>query len=294
MGFYMYFNLFMAKRKNSKSSRKSTVSGTGRSLMLIPLIVIAALVWLYARGQFNLPSANKLLAAAEGDYEYVKTSPNVQEELVKYSGMSISFNRDLHIPNWVAWELTRGETAGTEPRANNFVRDYNVAGCADPSDYRHSGYDRGHMVPAGDMKWSEQAMTESFMMTNICPQAKALNTGAWKKLEEKCRFWAERDSALVIVCGPVLNDGFDKYLGESQVAVPKRYFKVILAPYANPPRGIGFIMPNARVEGGMQRAAVSIDEVERITGHDFFSALPDEIENEVESECRFNYWSRLK
>lgn len=272
------------KRKRNKAG----------NLYVIPLLVVAALAWLYGRSQCRTQSSADVFRPLEGNFEYVKTAPGTEETLVAYTGMAMSFNPSLHVPNWVAWELTADEATGAEPRSNNFSRDYDVDGCADPADYRSTGYDRGHMAPAADMKWDPQAMNESFLMTNICPQAKALNTGAWKKLEEKCRQWAVRDSAIVIVCGPVLTDPINEFIGSNNVAVPQRFFKVILAPYANPPRGIGFIMPNSRVEGGMQRAAVSIDEVERVTGHDFFSELPDSIENAIEAECRFNYWSTLR
>lgn len=220
----------------------------------------------------------------------VKTD-NIPEKRISYEGMEVSFNPEAHIPNWVAWELTADETLGTEPRYDRFMPDKSVRGSAYSSDYRGSGYDRGHMAPAGDMKWSEKAMRETFYMTNICPQAHKLNAGAWKKLEEKCRQWAVRDSAIYIVCGPVLNDPVDEWIGESEVAVPQRFFKVILAPYANPPRGIGFIMPNGYVPGGMQKAACSIDEVEAITGFDFFSALPDSLENEIERRANFHLWT---
>ena len=102
-----------------------------------------------------------------------------------------------------------------------------------------------------------------------------------------------RDSALIIVCGPILTDKLTRTIGDG-VTVPDRFFKVILAPYANPPRAIGFIMPNGRVSGGMQQAAVSVDVVEAATGYDFFSALPDDIVNQVEAECNFPLWSRTK
>ncbi len=265
---------------------------------LIPALIVAALVafYIHARGDGGdkaqtTPSAT---STAYGDLQNVATAPGTPETIVQYTGMRISFNPQRHIPNWVAWELTRDEAQGTEPRSNNFAADPAVEGSATPADYRGSGYDRGHMAPAADMKWSPKAMAESFYMTNMCPQAKSLNTGAWKKLEEKCRDWALRDSAIVIICGPVATAGFDGYIGDSHVAVPRRFFKVILAPYATPPRGIAFIMDNGKVEGGIQRAAVSIDQVERLTGHDFFASLPDDIENDVESQCRFNYWSTLK
>ncbi len=224
----------------------------------------------------------------------VKTANDVPEQIVSYPGMNVSFNRDMHVPNWVAWELTGEEAVGKEPRSGSFYSDPDVEGCPETYDYSYSGYDRGHMAPAGDMKWSERAMKVSFSLANICPQAKSLNTGAWKRLEEKCRTWAQADSSIIIICGPVLTDPIREFIGDTRVAVPQRFFKVILAPYADPARGIGFIMPNGRPEGGMQACAVSIDEVERVTGHDFFSALPDSIETIVESQCDFPFWSRIK
>lgn len=230
----------------------------------------------------------------KGDFERVVTASELSDTLIRYKGMTLSFNAEKHVPNWVAWELTGNEADGSEPRAQDFMADPSVRGCANPWDYSYSGYDRGHMAPAGDMKWDAEAMSQSFYMTNICPQVKSLNSGAWKRLEEKCRNWARIDSAIVIVAGPVLSDELTETIGATGVVVPQRFFKVILSPYANPPRGIGFLMNNGYVEGGMQAAAVSIDSVERVTGHDFFAELPDSIENEVESQCRFHYWSTLK
>jgi len=218
------------------------------------------------------------------------------ESLIHYPGFIVSFNKENHVPNYVAWELTAAECESnvTSRKSATFLPDLQIDGCAELSDYRRSGYSRGHMAPAGDMRWSRETMDACFLLTNICPQSTALNGGPWASLEEKCRIWARRDSALVIVCGPVLTDEITQRIGESGVAVPERFFKVILAPYANPPRAIGFIMPNARFEGGMQTAAVTVDEVEMITGMDFFRSLPDEIENKIESECNFPSWSRRR
>ncbi|MCM1029543.1 MAG: DNA/RNA non-specific endonuclease [Pseudoflavonifractor sp.] len=210
---------------------------------------------------------------------------------VDYKGFSMSFNPKMHIPNWVAWELAADETNGSVPRYKSFVEDPSVAGCAELYDYSYSGYDRGHMAPAADMKWDSQAMKESFMLTNMCPQAKELNTGAWRTLEERCRLWARRDSAIIIIAGPVLNPPPHEYIGDNRVAVPKSFFKVVLAPYARPMRAIAFIMPNGYVQGGMQRAVTTVDEVERITSLDFFASLPDSIENAIEATSDFNLWN---
>lgn len=293
------------RRKNNINSRRATRSVWRRIPARYRLILcIAALALVvgahvcretqpeapasqttYAPGTYGDGSAALLEVRTDSGRQ-----PLPSEEL-RYAGMDVSFNPERHIPNWVAWELTADETAGDVKRTNRFVSDPGVAASATYDDYRGSGYDRGHMAPAGDMKWSREAMDETFYFTNICPQSKQLNTGAWRKLEEKCRKWARRDSAIVIVCGPVNADPVAERIGRSGVAVPRRFFKVVLAPYAMPPRGIGFIMDNAPVEGGMAAAAVSIDEVERVTGLDFFFQLPDEIESVVEAQNNFNDWN---
>lgn len=216
--------------------------------------------------------------------------------LLTYPGFVVSFNSETHQPNYVAWELTgdEAESQTVSRKTGSFAPDMEVEGCATLDDYRRSGYDRGHMAPAGDMKWDSEAMQSSFLLTNISPQAHELNQGSWRVLEEKCRDWAVRDSAIVIVCGPIFDSHPAAAIGQTGVAVPDRYFKVVLAPYANPPRAIGFVMPNGNVPGGIQKCAMPVDEVESITGYDFFHAFPDDVEERVESECNFPRWSKRK
>ena len=224
----------------------------------------------------------------------VVTNPALEEYIVHYKGMTVSFNPRLHIPNWVAWELTADEAQGEEPRYDTFSADESVPGSADPWDYKYTGYDRGHICPAGDLRWDPEAMKESFYMTNMCPQTPDFNRGTWQKLENKCRQRAMADSAIIIIAGPVLTDEIKEYLGDNKVAVPNRFFKVVLSPFREEPVAIGFLMNNGKVEGGMQGAAVTVDEVEAITGHDFFSALPDDVENKVEAYKNFTRWSQMK
>lgn len=229
------------------------------------------------------------------ELEKVMTPRGLPQQILPKTGFTISFNPETRQPNYVAWELLGSETEGGQERTDLFSPDPAAKESATPDDYRYSGYDRGHMAPAGDMKWNARAMEESFLMTNICPQDAALNRGAWKKLEEKCRAKALADSAVIVVCGPIFDTPQPRMrIGNSGVAVPDRFFKVILSPYTDPVQAIGFIMPNDEVKGGMQPCAVSVDEVERITGYDFFSALPDSIENAAEASCNFNRWSHTK
>lgn len=218
---------------------------------------------------------------------------SIPSQRISHTGFTLSFNPKMHIPNWVAWELTGAETSGASERKNSkFAPDPEAPASADTYDYLYSGYDRGHMVPAADMKWSKEAMDACFLMTNICPQAHELNSGAWNSLEQSSRRWAKADSALIIIAGPIFNPAPHEFIGDNRVAVPKRFFKVILAPYANPVRALAFIMPNGYVKGGMQAAQTTVDEVERATGLDFFSALPDSVENAVEAApSDIHFWN---
>lgn len=257
------------------------------------LLMVAAAIWAF--GDKDKDSGQSRVSAQAGELMRVGMPASTKSRMIDYEGFAMSFNDDMRQPNWVAWELTRDESRATDYSRNDadFAPDPDVSASAQLEDYRGSGYDRGHMCPAGDMRWSRQGMRDCFLLTNMSPQKGELNSGAWKTLEEKCREWAVRDSAIIIICGPVLTDRLTRSIG-SGIPVPERYFKVILAPYADPVRGIGFIMPNGRVNGGMQAAAVSIDEVEAITGFDFFSSLPDNVEDRVEAECNFPRWSRKK
>jgi len=176
-------------------------------------------------------------------------------------------------------------------RTNDFRIDYKVkTGSASLSDYMGSGYDRGHLAPAGDMKWSSTAMSESFFMSNMSPQHPSFNRGIWKKLEGSVRNWADDNGEIHVVTGPILNGQFST-IGYNGVSIPNYYYKVIL-DYQEPEiKGIGFILPNQKSKSSLQSFSVSIDEVERRTGIDFYHALPDEIENQIESSIDVSKWS---
>ncbi|MDE6093564.1 MAG: DNA/RNA non-specific endonuclease [Muribaculaceae bacterium] len=230
------------------------------------------------------------------DYAAAETNADLDLIMIDYSGFKVSFNPVAHIPNWVAWTITADRLSHpvVSRSQGSFSTDRNVAGCATAADYRRSGYDRGHMAPAADMKWDSQAMKDCFMFTNIAPQATSLNTGAWNKLEQACRNIASVDSLgkAVVICGPVMTQGYRTTIGDSQVVVPPAFFKVVLYRRADGnPATIGFIMNNGKVDGGMQSCAMTVDRVEEITGHDFFTTLPDSIERAIESTFDFYNFS---
>lgn len=211
-------------------------------------------------------------------------------QILNRKAYTVSYNDSSKCPNWVAWHLTAEHADGEWPRDNNYYEDEDVPlPRASNDDYRGSGWSRGHMCPAGDNKWDEVAMRESNLLTNICPQHASLNSGLWNVIERECRKWATKYGDLYIVCGPVLLNKEHETIGNNKIVVPEAFFKVILC--LNPkPKAIGYIIRNNEGTKKRDQYINSVDEVERITGIDFFPALPDEIENEVEAYANIEDW----
>ena len=220
-----------------------------------------------------------------------KPLEGVSEQILPKTSFITSYNKDTKIPNWVAWNLSGNHTDGPYKRMSNFYEEENVPQPrATLEDYRGSGWSRGHMCPAGDNKWNERAMYDTFSLINVCPQNANLNSGLWNSIEMDCRSWARRFGDIYIICGPIfMNRGHDE-IGVNKVIVPEAFFKVVLCLNGKP-KGIGFIVRNT--DGTKKRDLYynSIDQVERITGMDFFPALSDDIENEVEATADINDWN---
>ena len=212
------------------------------------------------------------------------------EIVLQRTSYVVSYNKQTRCPNWVAWQLTADHADGELKRMNNFHEDED---CPRPratlQDYKGSGWSRGHMCPAGDNKWSREAMYDSFSLVNVCPQDSKHNSGVWNSIEMDCRQWARKYGEVFIVCGPVWTKGKHQTIGPNKVQVPEAFFKVVLRLKPEP-AGFGFITRNN--EGTKKRDLYynSIDQVERITGIDFFPALPDDIENEVEAKADISDW----
>jgi len=217
---------------------------------------------------------------------------NRSDRVITHKGYTVSYNYDWKIPNWVAYELTDWEVEGEVPRYDKFKPDPMVPqyATAVTDDYKYSGYDRGHMAPAADMKWDEQVMKESFYLSNICPQNPNLNGGAWKDLEEQVRDLAYQKGSIFVVCGPIVNDA-STTIGLNKVVVPQAFFKVLLQENNGEIHTIGFVYENKSGSKPMSTYAMTVDEVEKMTNIDFFPSLPDNIEKSVESDVDFSKWT---
>lgn len=231
--------------------------------------------------------------AAEADDKLVmQTSPKgTPEQILERTGYVASYNKATLLPNWVAWHLTAERTEGSAKRSGvDFAEDTEVPEPrATDWDYYNSGYDRGHMCPAADNKWSKKAMEESFLFTNMCPQNGNLNRGDWNEMEMACRKWAKKYGDLYIVCGPILYKGKHKTIGKNKVVVPEAFFKVVLRT-GDDPQAIGFIYKNTSGNRPKDSYVNTVDEVERITGIDFFPSLPDDVEKNVEATADIANW----
>ena len=306
-----FFYLFLHKSKlfrtfatkfllsMSKKSKKNTLY----TIILLVLIGIATLVAELITTSEEKAVPTTVVAAAlveptpasaesQLPYELPRVINNQPEQVIQHLGYTVSYNPDWLVPNWVAYELTNAETSGEQERKNHFKPDPLVNG--DPvvtGEYANSGYDRGHMAPAADMKWSEQAMRESFYMTNMCPQLHSLNAGDWKDLEELARDWAQLYGNIYIACGPIVEPDYTTIGKNHMIAVPSAFYKVFLRQTRQGWTSIGFIMPNQAGNRPLMTYMLSVDEVEAQTGIDFFYNLPDDLEAQVESTYSVSDWT---
>ena len=145
------------------------------------------------------------------------------------------------------------------------------------------------MCPAGDNKWGYEPMRESFLLTNVCPQDQNLNSGDWNELESQCREWAKQYGELYIACGPILRKAKGRTIGKNRVRVPEAFFKVVLCP-SGTPKALGFIYENKPCNRPLSAYVVTVDEVERQTGLDFFPFLDKAVEARVEASARLEDW----
>lgn len=218
-------------------------------------------------------------------------------EIIAYKNYTLSYSEKHEQAEWVAYILTKENlNKPWSKRSDNFLPDPKVKnGSSSPSDYRNSGYDRGHLVPAADMAYDKEAQEETFFMSNISPQSRNFNKGIWRELEELTRGWAKKFKQLYVVTGPVLNLNPKGSIGANKVSVPAAYYKVLLDLSEPELKGIGFVIENQVSFEPLYKYVVSIDAVEQLTGIDFFPDLmPDDLEADLESSYNIDLWEFSK
>lgn len=218
---------------------------------------------------------------------------NDDDIIIKHKGFTLSYNADARIPEWVAYELTADETRGDADREDAMFQ-------KDPSyrseqamreDYSGSGWTKGHMACAGDFHWDEDALDETFYLTNICPQDEELNKGDWNYLEKQVRYWARDNGKVWVVSGPVIGEGRYGFIGDRDVAVPDAFFKAVLLERRGKYHSIAFLMGNDDRRYYLYDCSMTVNDLEELTGLDFFPNLSDSVEETVESRLDHSIWN---
>ena len=208
--------------------------------------------------------------------------------IINHLYFSLSYQTEYKQAEWVSYQIFDSTAFGSTKRKNNFREDPETKDIELKPFYAKSGYDRGHLCPAGSMAFNSTAMSESFYMSNMSPKVPGFNRGIWKKLESQVRTWGYQNHHIHVITGPILNQFIDTI---GIIPVPKRYFKVIL-DYQEPEfKAIGFVLENASSKKPLKQFAVPVDSVESLTGIDFFNYLPDSIESDLEGDFNTKLWT---
>lgn len=291
----------MAKLRSNHAGKSVAAAGT-----VIRVGIFAALIagLIFTFNVFNKRSGpsplidEETITKADRDDDRNFYLPHSQSNsVIHHKYFSLSYSEKHEQAEWVAHILTRERLEMPwQERPKAFITDTTVpTGSAQWEDYLHSGYDRGHLVPAADLAFSPDAIKESFLMSNISPQARDFNGGIWRELEENSRTWAKKYKKLYIVTGPVLTKPIKGSIGKNKVSIPGQYYKVILDLSEPEIKGIAFLLPNQISYEPLYKYAVSIDAVEELTGIDFFPNLMEEAtEEKLEGSVNLDLWEFSK
>ena len=264
---------------------------------LYPLLTVLAIIIIYYVNEY-LDKQNESYPTTEStsekykefDDSYLPESKSGQ--IVAHNSYTLSYSEKHEQAEWVAYELMASHLTKDEYERPYFIEDRSVkTGSADWRNYKNSGYDRGHLVPAGDRRYDYNAYHETFLTSNISPQDRAFNQGIWNRLEQKVRYWAKQYDGVYVVSGGVLKNGLES-IGDEYVSVPEYFYKIVLDKNRSGLRTIAFLMPNEPSEKSIYEFVVSIDEIEVQTGIDFFPEMEDEAEVYIESMNDPKFWGK--
>ena len=212
-------------------------------------------------------------------------------QIIHHENYSLSYHEAHEQAEWVAYELKSSHLSRTNHKRPYFEIDLAVkTGAAHWRNYKNSGYDRGHLCPAGDRRFSKKAHDETFLTSNISPQEHEFNSGIWNRLEQKVRYWARKYDGVYVVTGGVLEADLST-IGEEDVSVPESFYKILIDMNSGSPKMLAFLMPHRDSKKPLYEFVVSVDEIEAITGIDFFPELEDTIELKLEASDSYKQWS---
>ena len=261
-----------------------------KSIYTIIALLFAIAYYIYDNYSFGEEIlANDEIIVLDTDFNYLPTSTTNQ--IVKHKYYTLSYSEEHEQAEWVAYQLTANQIVSTQFKRPYFVKDNGVkTKSAHYKNYKKSGYDKGHLCPAGDRKFSKEAYDATFLMSNVSPQKHQFNSGVWNRLEQKTRYWAKKYKGLYVITGGILEANLPT-IGRDKVAVPKQFYKIIL-DYTKPEvKAIAFLLPHKDSNKALYTFVTSIDKIEELTHIDFFPELPDDIENKLEESSSYKEWS---
>ncbi len=255
---------------------------------LYPVLLIIVTIGFYYIEEYQDGDWSSSTEESALSFYYLPTSTT--GSIIMHSNYSLSYSEKHEQAEWVAYELKKEHLSDNDFKRPYFEKDKKVrSSSADWRNYKNSGYDRGHLCPAGDRKFSYEAFEETFLTSNVTPQNHEFNSGIWNKLEQKVRYWARSYDSVYVVTGGVLSQNL-KSIGYEAVTVPKYFYKVILKGGSKNPKMIAFLMPHQDSNAALKEFVVPADKIEQLTGIDFFPSLEDQVEEKLEASIVTSGW----
>lgn len=212
-------------------------------------------------------------------------------QIIQHDYYTLSYSEKHEQAEWVAYELKKSYIRNSDFKRPYFIEDPKVkTGSADWRNYKKSGYDKGHLCPAGDMEFALKAYNDTFFTSNISPQIHDFNGGVWNRLEQKVRYWATKYDGIYVITGGVLQSSLKK-IGKEEVSVPNYFYKILMDNSNGQYRMIAFLVPSKKSDKPLYEFVVSVDNLEKMTGIDFFPKLNDKVENSLEKKSDYKAWS---
>ncbi len=282
-------------RRSTGSRRKSILP-----VLLVLAIVVGVAIWHATRPKPTPPVAKGSTGVAQtqpdGERFYIYGGlPRTAQPLtmLKNKGYIVGYSETRQDPAWVAYRLFKVDHPPVIPRPSGFHVDKRTKARVSSGDYTNAGYDRGHMAPNHGIatRYGAEAQTETFLMSNVCPQRSNLNKRVWERLESLLADdYANRFEELWVIVGPIFDASIERL--PSGVEVPDAFFMVLLDVDGGKPRMLAFIVPqDVAGDEPLEKFLTSVDEVERQTGLDLFSDLEDELEERLESARTSHLWN---
>lgn len=260
---------------------------SGKNKLIYTVLLLACIIgfWLFE----NLYTPEAFPSSNPTSVSDLIPASTTGEEVV-HGYYSLSYSEAHEQAEWVAYELRPGHLSRAQRKRPFFEEDPLVRfKSADWRNYRGSGFDRGHLCPAGDRRFSEQAYNETFYTSNISPQRKDFNAGIWNELEKQVRSWCRRYGDLYIVTAGVLQ-GSSRSIGEESVTVPAEFYKIVARKSENGIKAIAFLIPHKESSRPLSDFLVPVDSLENLTGIDFFTRIPPEIQDSFEMKISAEDW----